>query len=405
MNYEKGIKKRYRDPDTASRAAEQMAQARAERIQQLNKSDQLSKRRKLVLPSPEVQDEEIERIVKYGSRGEKMKKMYTGSDKTDASNFEVNDHKDTNALIHQEENSDSDTDEDASERLRKKLQALPKPLNNFEIMLSEEEEEEKGQKSSILDERSGTVADEGEKELAIQKSKKEELKKRFEARSEALIKDLPRIPSTYLKHLQPLVGNKQENAKILGIIRQQIISDAIEYPISGHKDTTKSDSSLMPTFSKEARQKALDLVRQEVEKSKNCNSKIENLSKRLSDLFTPVTEFKDRETLKNQCVEKLEKISAESSELQERLHKTMGGYLKRQEILTSKMSDAFKALTNLQLESTKFTESFNAAKTALDMRVRFLQEDVDYLVTLERWGQDLYKDYQSELISLENEGL
>lgn len=398
MNSDKFSKKRYRDPDAAARAAEQAAQARAERIQQLNKSDQLSKRRKLVLPSPEVQDEEIEKIVKYGSRGEKMKQLYTGPDENDANNFQVSEYKD-NLSDQEKENSDH---EDASELLRRKLQNLPKPLNNFEIMLPEEEEEQE-QKIQDLDRDgdSNMVEDEGEKEIGIKKLKKEELKKRFESRSEALVKDLPRILPTYLNHLQPLAGNKQENLKILDVIKQQIISDAKEYPIPEYS-SVKTDGSLMPILSYEMRQKALSLVEQEVKKNENCDTIIGDLSKKLSDLYTPITELKDKIALKNHCVRQLEKMSSESSEIQERLQKTMGGYLKRQEILGSKMSDAFKALTNLQTDSAKFTESFNAAKMALDMRVRFLQEDVDYLVSLEQWGQDLYKDYQSELISLEN---
>lgn len=487
-------KKRYRDKDTAALAAEQAAQARAERLQELNHADKLAKRRKLVLPTPQVQDEEIEKIVKFGSRGEKVHKMYQSSDGgateglmseyqnesylsgngsesvpqiTAAEGRVLQSVKELKAVDNQlpllgqdqeistessvnfdsvtEPTSDSSSHFKATRRdalgvtnntqhdnpqisIRRKFQNLPKPVNNYELMIPEEQviNEDDYKRTENL------KIDQGEIDAETERKRKETKERELKARSQVLAQNLPRPFSknveNFGKPFQHTQSQKQKSTvqdyKMLAadMIQQEmkrlIISDSIKYPenketSSGKADKNHVEGQILQTLDSDVKAKAAAEIEKEVADSQDTEKHIPLFVKQLEkqefvlpglDLYTDDEDNNDTANTKafatkiqNEISVQLSEISTQSNDIETKLKKTMGGYLKRQEILSSKLSDAFQAFSDLQVERVCENSIFQAEQIAIGTRMQSLQEEADFLADAERKGQDMYQYYQSLL--------
>lgn len=65
--------KRDRSDNNKVSAAEAAATARAEKLMEINESEQIAKRRKLVLPEPQVRDDELDQIIKHAKRADESR--------------------------------------------------------------------------------------------------------------------------------------------------------------------------------------------------------------------------------------------------------------------------------------------------------------------------------------------
>lgn len=489
LNKDQRGQKRYRDKEAALEAAEQAARAKAERLQDLNHADKLSKRRKLVLPSPQVQEEEIEQIVKYGSRGEKVQRMYDGEagatqgligeyrndnllgksrveetpqatsaedrisqsvreikamdsqaplldDRTEEingslpnldslpapkggaipsqlskSNTQIFDKNDLESNGHSYEG-------DSRSSIRRKFQSLPKPVNNFEILIPEEKEiEEESFRAT-----DGLTQDKGEQEAEAMKKAAEAEQRELLARSQVLQKDLPRpisqnaqkLESTMFRSKSQKTAHSEDFILIAAELIQQelkklVISDSIQYPkdITGVSSTIHGE--ILPSLSEAEKSHALKEIESEVENN-DARSSIFAFTEALSQQpFTlpgldtgsnDVDEGNSIPAIKTELSTHLADVATQSNTLESKLNKVMGGYAKRQEILSSKLSQSFRALSDLQVERAKEESAYHMEQIALSKRLDLLQEEVDFLTEAERRGQERYQQLQQALRSV-----
>lgn len=480
IDKEKSSKKKYHDKATALAAAEQAAKAHAEQLYQLNQADQLAKRRKLVLPTPQVQDEEIEQIVKFGSRGEKMQKLYEGQgsvtqnlmgeyneellgsmrtpqiaqsdDRLMQSVREIKAMADQTSLLGDSDasgaprprpnfsnlpssstlrtpnplamrtpgpgglpsqtprrdalgfNNNEFGSSDPRSLIRHRFKSLPKPANNFEILLPEE---------TKIDERSylgndDLVIDEGESEAKRIKELEEEKRKELLARSQVLQKELPRPVPSNVAHISEISSNKKATAQyniaaneIIQELKQLIISDSIRYPSEYAEEISDKSSTTVPILEKSQTDAAFDEIKTEAEKNEKFQHNIAAFAQTLDRPFSlPGHEGSRNDKNKFNSTKKilstdLVEVATKSNQIEEKLKKTMGGYSKRQDILSSKLIQSFEALSNLRIERAKESAILQMETIALGSRLSALQEEVDYLADTERNGQALYQQYQT----------
>lgn len=481
-------KKKYRDKEAAAAAAEQAAQARAERLQELNHADQLAKRRKLMLPAPQVQEDEIEQIVKFGSRGEKAHKMYQSTDGgatqnlmgeyqdesylknngvestpqiTAAENRVLQSVKEIKALdgqapIFSDEqeayidsstggslptsdnktsanfranrrdalgfNEQSDQLNDSQPSLRSKFKALPKPVNNFELMIPEEKEinEADYKRNDTLRE------DKGEREEKAKLQAQEAQQRELSARSQVLVRELPRPKTHDVKNLKEnsksVLKKREETNYILHaaeLIQQEmeklIISDSLKYPVSGNSpdnNTQILNSQILDNLDSDTKAKAIAEIEKEVHKVEHFQESVSTFVDQLANQpFTlPGLEmYTDEDSASNQDFEviaskikqelssQLAETASQANAIEAKLKKTMGGYIKRQEILSSKLSQNFRAFDDLQIERVREETVLQTEQIGIASRMQSLQEEVDYLADAERRGQEMYQYYQTLL--------
>lgn len=445
-------KKRIRDPDVAAAAAEQSAKAKAERLLELNKADQISKRRKLVLPAPQVNEDELERIVKHGSRGDRIREKYL--DDESVTNTLVGDYdnevSDVSARtpldqrsedkilqsvreIHAMSNEKSSLlgeatpmrdssfyDDPASntfatpnllksasetpfrdglgvnkvdlgatprELLRRSFASLPKPLNNFDIVVPDEEEDSSINPAEVSN--TEIIEDEGERQLQLKRQQEAEYQKALLRRSQVIQRSLPRPlynnVNTDLKNLQD--NSASAELEILQELSKLILSDQIKYSESSHKskgDTVADLSELERTTALEEIAKELEGKESDVRKVTE-SFKIEHESKSLVDYDSDPEES-------SLTLNTLTDTAEKCSKLEKKLSLTMGGYLKRRNMLTKKFQDQFQILDDLRSQRTMFENLRDMESISISTRLNQLQDEVNFLSDAERKGQEKYRE-------------
>lgn len=471
-------RKRNRDPEAAAASAEQSANARAERLLELNQADKIAKRRKLVLPAPQVNDEELEQIVKHGSRGDRIREIY-GADElgTGALVGEYKDRvigesirtpqidrsddrilqsvRDIHALTNEQSSllGDANTPlHDSSfssrtilpthsvahtpnllamrtpghssgiyqtprrdglgvnkvdvsatprETLRKGFQTLPKPLNNFDIVMpDDDEEEEQGNSEAQL------VEDAGERERQLEKQREIERQNELLRRSQALQKNLPRPTETFKEEIFVTFPNDPTTAmhvEINKLVSKELsrltISDNNKYPISGKPPSLDT----IPVLDDDLKSRVEKDIEDEVSKT-DLLSLNEEFSKALDNQphFLPGMESyesdnEDDTSLSKEIFHHLSEVAKNANKAEQKLTLTMGGYSKRQALLVKKLEEAFTALVELQKERSMYEDLKEMEAVAISARLNELQEEVNFLADAERKGQDHYRELQSSL--------
>ncbi|VVT44311.1 uncharacterized protein SAPINGB_P000374 [Magnusiomyces paraingens] len=440
-------KKRYRDKATEIAAAEQSAQARAQHLEELNQADQLSKRRRLELPAPQVDDAEIEQIVKFGTRGDRMQKMYNGGDAQGlvgeygsglesmrtpqmAQDRVLESVREIQAISEQGSvlggvddvlplprprmggskdvsvprtpnplalgpgmtprrdalgfNTGASSSQDLGRSLlRAKFKSLPKPLNNFEILVPEEK--------SIEIETDILIPDRGELEAEEERRKQEEHEQELAGRSQVLRRNLPRPVATVL----PKISEGEYAAIAYEIQREMqrlIISDNEKYPEVGEGHDTD-----LPVLDETLKAQAFAEIEQEVSKDAEFILKTNTLA---ASLDVPYVlpglgpDKKEYTAAKEALAAALVSTATEANDAEKKLQKTMAGYMRRQQVLSDKMAQAYTGIAELAVERALEETLLQNETVALSARLGRLQEEVNFLTDAERRGQELYREYQ-----------
>lgn len=496
VDKDKKDKKRNRDPEAAAAAAEQSAQAKAERLLALNQEDKIAKRRKLVLPAPQVTEDELEQIVKHGSRGDKTREQY-GADESVTGTL-VGDYKDTTALgggaetfrtpqvpmgqdkilqsvrdIHALSNEQSSLLgqsntplHDASfssrtalptrtalqtpnplalqggsaghnnlqtprrdglgvnrvgveatprEALRRRFASLPKPLNNFDIVIPEEEQVEGAEAATTAGPQ--LPEDAGERARADQKEAELAHQRELQRRSQVLQKGLPRPTLGNGFKKQVLVDFKDSseqqqfaeiNEQIAAEFSKLIVSDNNRYPIDPLSQQPVLHDTVDP-LDDETKASVLRAISEEVDEARLADlqtqfaSALESRPQFLPGLSSYDSDAEEEDddsdgTVSAQLVSQLTSISEQSNKLEKKLIVTMGGYTKRQALLTKKLGEAFSSLTSLQKDRLLYEDLRQMEEVAISARLNELQEEVNFLADAERKGQERYRALQDELL-------
>lgn len=308
---------------------------------------------------------------------------------------------------------------------------LPKPENNFELLVPEDEEDD------IV--AGGRVAEEdaAERDARLRRQREEEERKTLARRSQVVQRGLPRPPNVDVAQLMANLTVDDEATSDLGaaarLVHAEIADllhhDSIAYPIPGtiHPGGTRSAYQIPPD---DALATAKSLIHEELAASVGYPGAGEDVLKRgvvaLSDL-DEVDESLSWVHMRNKLVydvasnswvepssishearvagykahleayrEAMSKDASKASKAEKKLNVLLGGYQARSGALAKRITDAFSEMQKVKLEYESFSK-LRTNETAMGpIRLAGLKEEVEKLEQRERRLQERYGELDAE---------
>ncbi len=317
----------------------------------------------------------------------------------------------------------------AKRALKTGFMSLPKPENNFELLVPEDEDEE-------LSDRPMTEEDAAERDARRKRQQEEEERKALARRSQVLQRSLPRPASVDVARLMAdltvddVDSDMGAAARLVHIEMADLVHhDTIAYPIPGtiHPGGTRSAYQIPPD---EFLVSAGSLIHEELATSLGYPGASEDVVKHgvvaLSDLddvdeslsWVHVREKLVFDSASNSWVEPIsislearvagykaqleayrEGMSREANKAaksEKKLNVILGGYQARSGALSKRISDAFAELQKTKEEYESFSK-LRTNETAMGpIRLASLREEVEKLEKRERRLQERYAELDSE---------
>ena len=322
--------------------------------------------------------------------------------------------------------------ESASKRaLRAGFMSLPKPENNFELMVPEDEEDETVQEPTREE-------DAAERDAKLKRAREEEERKALARRSQAIKLGLPRPTNVnveeLLKDLRLDDGELSPDlAPAQRLVDTELVQllhhDSLTYPLPGtsHPGGTKSlyqiprdedvdearlaiqrelASSLgfPDTNEEQSRQGVAALTKsEEVEEAFGWPSIRSRLTfdakqRRYVDpvSLSPEDRIEGYSALLNEGRDLMAREASKISKAEKKLNVTLGGYQMRSKALVQKVTDLFGELQRGHVDYESFSRLRINENAAGPARVESLKEEVDKLARREKVLQDRYAELVSE---------
>lgn len=444
---ERGQKRKELNEEQKQSAADQAAAARAHKLQQISQSEQIAKRRKLELPAPQVQDNELERIVKQDKLENKMRKEYMadeGGISAEATSGLVPEYEESKRAIEHQPTKTPQAPADGDhiykatrdvrdltatqssllggESVRESSTAtsivpsgdsvvqtpnplamrarvqdeeekrpsligafgrLPKPKNDFEIAIPEDEQTTPAE---AAEQAGGIEEDAGEREKELKALREAERQKALKRRSQVIQRNLPR---PLLDNLPKTSHESTPQALIEEELRKLVLSDSIKYPT---KEISQNgfDGSELPDLDDESRATA----EREIAAELNTQSGEYDIPPIDSALAYGAD-------VAEKLLESLSSVAEKANKSEKNLSLVLGGYMKRQEMLSKKLSEAYEAYQKAYMDSTVYAELRDMESIALSARMSSIQEEVNFLADAERAGQERYRYLKDSIQALQ----
>ena len=322
--------------------------------------------------------------------------------------------------------------ESASKRaLRDGFMNLPKPENNFELMVPEDEEDEITQDTTREE-------DAAEKDAKLKRVREEEERKALARRSQAIKLGLPRPTNVDVAELlndlqlddEDLPSDLASTQRLVDIeLVQLLFHDSLTYPLPGtsHLGGTKSTyqmprdedadearlaiqrelaSSLgFPDANEEqTRQGVAALTKsEEVDESfgwPSIRSRLAFDAKKLRYVDPSSLSSQGRiegySALLNESRDLMAREANKIAKTEKKLSVTLGGYQMRSKALVQKVTDLFGELQRGYVDYESFSRLRVNENVAGPARVESLREEVDRLAQREKVLQDRYAELVSE---------
>ncbi|KAI0340146.1 hypothetical protein BDW22DRAFT_1431182 [Trametopsis cervina] len=313
--------------------------------------------------------------------------------------------------------------------LKAGFMSLPKPENNFELLVPEDEEEE-GQEGQVLSEE-----DAAERDAKIRRRQEEERRKELARRTLAVQQGLPRPPNVDVAQLLEQLSIEEELPKddatllIHSELAQLLRHDSIVHPVPGTSlpGGTKSSYEIPAdddiSTAKDEIQRELASVlgypdanaeqlkqglltyaqQEEVDDAVSWASIRPRLAydasrKRWVDPQTLPTEARI-EGLSEQLNESRQAMAKEAqkaAKTEKKLNVTLGGYQARSKTLIKRIVDGFEELQKTQIEHESFSLLRSNESATGPVRVSALKEEVEKLERREQTLQGRYAELDSE---------
>jgi pre-mRNA-splicing factor CDC5/CEF1 len=271
---------------------------------------------------------------------------------------------------------------------------LPKPKNDFEIVLPDAEVE------AVEDDRG--VEDAEEVQMRLEAEKIAEQERRLLLRSKAVQLDLPR-PVVSLALLQAMYSDSDSVEGLIDREKSLLLHrDCVEYPVAGQEAFDFYDYDPVDDLLDEANA----LVQAEMEKMEIKDLEfpkvfvdyhIDFANRSYMDELTEKELISNHEYLRNEMKQK----AAKSQKLEKKLNITLGGYMIRKKNLTQQLH-----LLSLELEEKKRDlELFEHIKqlefSLSEVRVAKERKELERLAMIEQDLQDQYRElrYQHDELS------
>jgi pre-mRNA-splicing factor CDC5/CEF1 len=274
-----------------------------------------------------------------------------------------------------------DADKIAMQKLRAGFASLPKPKNDFELVLPDDTEDE----DVMTEVEPQSVEDREEQDRKLRLAREAEELAALNRRSQVLKRNLPRP-----KHLNSEVLFAHVNAatdSIQKIIAQEmtalILNDASRYPIP---DTVPTINLPMSDFV-EYSPKEMASAQAEIAKEVSAPPSILGYDSVWSD-----DEFIDISSIPPSIIEaKLTASAPQGNKLEKKLSLTLGGYQARQGTLEGKIKEVTEAIEQARIDLLVYRSLQSGEEVAAPQRMTSLLEEVEILERREREGQERYK--------------
>ncbi|KAK9452319.1 pre-mRNA splicing factor component-domain-containing protein [Limtongia smithiae] len=271
-----------RDEGKEAEEAERQAIIRAERLQKVQEQEQISKRRKLSLPAPQVSAREVDEIIRIGKMDAQLEEIAEGEEEGDIF-------------------GSSSGGGGIAELLKTGFSNLPKPKNDFELVAPEEDDVEPTTNTSktpvVADddevpletqlEEAELEEDAGERERKIREINKKEEYRALLRRSTVLQRNLPRpliIDTTKLITPAVLATLDPIQAAIAREYCALVVSDALKYKIPNGRLLNAKDSKTVPDLEDAAKKRAVKTIADEVARLGGHDEFVEACMARLDEV-------------------------------------------------------------------------------------------------------------------------
>lgn len=316
----------------------------------------------------------------------------------------------------------------AARQLQSAFESLPKPENNFELLVPEDEEADEG-----ADGAEGRVEDAAERDARLKRQREEEERREFARRTMVVQMGLPRPAVVDAEKLVKEVSPADEDSELAEA--QRLVSlemvdllkhDAIAFPLPGTTITGSTRSAYVhpeDEYVAEARSLIHSTLAnslgfpnanaEHVRQGLVASASVEPLDEsalwdtaRNSLVFDPTTrQWVDRsatgdaETVRNGYASLLETVrdsmereGSKSHKLEKKLGVQLGGYQVRGRALAKRVTDAFDELSKTAIDLAAFKQLQIGEDTVGPVRVEALKAEVQALEGRERRAQEKYRE-------------
>jgi pre-mRNA-splicing factor CDC5/CEF1 len=295
------------------------------------------------------------------------------------------------------------------QKLRDGFMNLPRPLNDFEVVLPEEEGGEE-QREDIVEDQADI-----EEEEAKQTQKREEERKKLQ--TEAVSRGLPR-PMHFNSQIldDALMINAHSNKyldKADELIRKEMLrlmqNDALEHPVNNQRPTGVQGAVVDEEFTGEELEAAKKLISQNYDKGDTqIFEKVYNKCKE-EFVFVPsakryvekssVTKGEIIESLSNEyhvLLEQLKQEAEEASKLEKKLSVVLGGHTSRNNTLKKKMNKMIEEIGGVEIDVACYTNLKRMEAVYMENRLAEYERLLDGIIQSESKLQREYTEYFSE---------
>jgi pre-mRNA-splicing factor CDC5/CEF1 len=271
---------------------------------------------------------------------------------------------------------DLDADKIVLQKLRAGFASLPKPKNDFELVLPDEADEDE----DMTEAEPLSVEDREEQDRKLRLAREAEELAALERRSQVLKRNLPRP-----KHFDPEILLAHVNAatdSIQAIIAREMMSlilhDASRYPLP--------DTVPAPPMTDFVEYSAADMASAQAEIAK------EGAPPAISGYDWSDDETDDMDSILPSVIEaKVTSLAPQGNKLEKKLSLTLGGYQARQGTIEGKIKEVTEAIEQARIDLQVYRALQAGEQVAAPERVRSLVEEVEILERREREGQERFK--------------
>jgi pre-mRNA-splicing factor CDC5/CEF1 len=320
----------------------------------------------------------------------------------------------------------------AKRALKAGFMSLPKPENNFELLVPEEEEGEGEHVNGYV-----LSEDAAERDARLKKKQEEEQRKMLARRSQAVQLGLPRPANVDVERLlQDLSIDEEETStpgeaqRLIDVELAQLLQhDSIAYSVPGTSRPGGTRSAyIMPSDEDVADAKAqihLELAASlgfpnandgQIREGLAALSKFEEFDETsswahirqqlafdaTSKIWTEATKLSATQRVAGYIAQLedsrdlMSKEANKASKSEKRLGVTLGGYQARSKVLAKRITDAFEDLQKTKVDLESFSQLRVNESAAGPRRVSALKEEVEKLERREKTLQERYAELDSE---------
>lgn len=310
--------------------------------------------------------------------------------------------------------------------LKAAFMSLPKPENNFELLVPEDEDEDGAEEVQLSEE------DAAERDAKIRRFREEEERKALARRSQPIQQGLPRPPNVDVEQLLQNLNLSDEdeaaklvNAELASLLRHDSVAfplpgtalpggtrSSYELPADDYISAAKSEIQRelaaalgYPGANAEQLKEGLSVLaaQDEIDESSSWANirpqlAFDAVQKRWvdADSLSPEARIEGISAQLNEYRDAMAKEAQKAAKIEKKLNVTLGGYQVRSKTLAKRVVEGFDELQKTKIEYESFSHLRNNEAAAGPVRMAALKEEVEKLESRERMLQGRYAELEQE---------